>query len=160
MKSRLYILSKAIRSGKTSLLYKWAENRRDVAGILSPDADGLRMIYDLAAKEYFPFQVPQNTAFANIQQTGRFTFYQSAFDLAYTIIEQSFLKDPNWLIIDEVGPLELQKKGFHPILKQIIPAYLAGTKKGNLTLVIREGLVQEVCGFYGIEGYEGFDLGV
>ncbi len=157
MKTQLHILSKPIHSGKTTELYKWAENSTDVAGVLTPDLNGVRMIYDLAAKKHFPFEIPQNTTVSNIQAIGRFTFYQSAFDLVHIIIEEAFLKDSNWLIIDEVGPLELQEKGFHPILKQIIPAYLGGIKKGNLVLVIRENLLKQVRDFYEIKGYEEFD---
>ncbi|MGB4776326.1 MAG: nucleoside-triphosphatase [Daejeonella sp.] len=159
MESRIYILSKTIRSGKTTQLLHWAKiNDAQLSGILTPDVNGIRMIYDLSAKQYFPFQVPEDVVCEDSQQIGRFTFYQSAFNQANHIIERAFLEDPDWLVIDEVGPLELLNKGFDTVLKTIIPAYLSGKQKGNLLLVIRESLLVETCHFYNIHTYQSFDL--
>ena len=46
-----------------------------------------------------------------------------------------------WLIIDEIGPVELRGEGFREVLKEIIAT---GNEKQKIILVVREGLVDQV----------------
>lgn len=63
---------------------------------------------------------------------GRFAFSKKNFDKAIRIIRDA-MNLPGWLIIDEIGPLELRGEGFHDILNEI-PA----GRTGKLLLVVRD----------------------
>lgn len=126
----VYILTGPVRSGKTSSLLQWAEKRRDVAGILSPVINGKRIFLDLQSKEQFLMEAEENEKDAlNI---GHFRFSKKGFDKAIKIIRDGIVVK-GWLVIDEIGPLELGGEGFHDVLKDV----LAG-RTGKTLLVVRE----------------------
>jgi nucleoside-triphosphatase THEP1 len=53
---------------------------------------------------------------------------------------------PGWLVVDEIGPLELKGQGFHDVLRELLQK-----RKENIILVVREGLVQQVTEHFKIE---------
>src|SRR5436190_7547202 len=52
-----------------------------------------------------------------ILSIGRYNFSKATFEHAAEIIHQSINKN-GWLVIDEIGPLELRKKRFHPVIRE------------------------------------------
>ncbi len=131
----IVILSAPIRSGKTTSLLQWAQHRNDVYGILTPDIDGKRVFMDLATKEQFPMEA---AAEEEKLAVGKFTFSKKGFDKAIKIIQDAIDKK-GWLIIDEIGPLELKGEGFSNVLKEVL-------KKRNdkIIIVVREELAVKV----------------
>ena len=104
----VYILCRAKGSGKTHSLTQWIENRKEVYGILSPVLEGIRMFLDIENRELFPMEAePEENETLKV---GKYTFSGRSFDRAIAILEQARHKD-GWLIIDEVGPLELRGEG-------------------------------------------------
>lgn len=87
-----------------------------------------------------------------VQQVGRYTFSSQTFSWAnQVLIETSNLTGLKWLVVDEIGPLELQGKGLNPALETIfsnLPPHL------NLVLVIREKILESVLEVYGLTRYE------
>ena len=88
----------------------------------------------------------------NIQQVGRYTFSGAAFDWANKVlIQAAAMPDIKWLVIDEIGPLELQGKGLTPafefILKNLRP-------EQNLVLVIRDKIAESIVLLYNLNQYE------
>ena len=69
---------------------------------------------------------------------GRFIFSKAAFDKAIQIIRDSITKE-GWLVIDEIGPLELEGKGFYTIINEILIL-----RKNKTILVVRKGMVEKV----------------
>ncbi len=121
---------------------KQYSDEKRVGGILSPDVNGLRMLYNLRTKEYFPFQTQQSQT--GVITVGRFHFLRSAFEHARQILLNELLLCPDHLIIDEVGKLEVnQHSGFEPALSQVIQWYQENELGSELILVIRDTLVQE-----------------
>ncbi len=138
----IQIISGPVRSGKTTALMKQYSDEKRVGGILSPDVNGLRMLYNLRTKEYFPFQTQQSQT--GVITVGRFHFLRSAFEHARQILLNEMLLCPDHLIIDEVGKLEVnQHSGFEPALSQVIQWYQENELGSELILVIRDTLVQE-----------------
>ena len=88
---------------------------------------------------------------AEIQQVGRYTFSASAFAWANEVLLKASQNPENkWLIIDEIGPLELQDKGLTPALDQI----MANLREDqNLVLVIREKIAESVLLLYQLNKY-------
>lgn len=142
----VYILSGPIRSGKTTQLLNWSAGRKDVYGILTPEIAGKKVFMDAQSREQFTMEAdPADIAIITI---GRYVFLQSAFQKASEIISDSIKnRQPNWLIIDEIGPLELKNDGFANVLKDAINSL---NKKLKIILVVREGLIEKVKNQFGI----------
>ena len=117
-----------------------------------PDIKGKRKMIDVRTSEIFEAEAdadnPGNETLINI---GRYNFYASSFEKANSIILNELIVAPDWLVIDEVGRLEMQAGGFFPALKKIIPIYRDESCKQRLLLVIRDSLVQPVLNFFEIK---------
>ncbi|MGQ0739722.1 MAG: nucleoside-triphosphatase [Bacteroidota bacterium] len=138
----LYILTGPVQSGKTTSLIKWAQNRNDIYGILTPVVNGKRFFMDAYSREQFPME-----AGANEKDTitiGRFTFSKAGFDKAIEIIRKSIDKE-GWLIIDEIGPLELRSEGFCDVLKEVL-----AQRRNKILLVVREGMAGKLKEYFTI----------
>jgi len=115
----LYILSGPIRTGKSTKLLRWSENKKSVAGILQYEIDGKRVIRDILSGEVLNLEA-ENLKESQIIKIGRFSFNKNTFRWAQKKLVQSFQEKPDWLIIDEYGKLEIDNKGFEPVISDII----------------------------------------
>ena len=63
MDNQIFILSQPVKSGKTTLLKNWVDVQDNIGGILTPDVNNKRMLYDIAEKTYHTFQThnPENS---------------------------------------------------------------------------------------------------
>jgi nucleoside-triphosphatase len=145
----IYYVTGPIQSGKTTRLASWCEGRSEVAGLLSQVIAGERFFRDLQSQDLVPMEAgPTET---QVQQVGRFTFSAATFEWANNILLQAADQPGiNYLLIDEVGPLELQGKGLAPALEKILPAIPPHL---NVVLVIREKLLEEVLRHYNLHRY-------
>lgn len=129
-RQKVFILSGAIQSGKTTSLLKWSATRSDVHGILTPVVNGKRVFMNAHTKEHFPMEASEEEK--ETLTIGRFTFSKSGFEKAIQIISAAIPKCC-WLVIDEIGPLELNGDGFFKILMEALHTY-----EGKLLLVVRD----------------------
>ncbi|UCH97613.1 MAG: hypothetical protein JSV88_12405 [Candidatus Aminicenantes bacterium] len=83
-----------------------------------------------------------------IYRIGLFRFSKKAFDFAGKIIDEIIAKDIEPVFIDEIGPLELQGKGFCPMLEKILK-----TQK-DVYIVVRNHCVDEVIKRFRLKNYE------
>lgn len=143
----IFIFSKPIHSGKTTELLSWCNRQKNIAGILMPDIDGQRNIHNIQTKENFIIQCDNSS---NTKETliniGRYHFYAAAFKQANLILLHAASIEQDWLVIDEVGKLELEGAGFYPALQEIITT----GKYKNLLLVVRDSLCGQVISFFKI----------
>jgi nucleoside-triphosphatase len=147
--NQINILSGPVRSGKTTSLMKWLEGRDDAGGILTPDVEGVRFLYDVARRERHPFELAGEPMPGEpVVEIGRFRFYQSAFEQARRILLRDLEAAPAWLIIDEIGKLELKGEGLEPAAGLLISRYRDGNVTGKLLLVVRDYLLEEVREHY------------
>ena len=49
----IIIFSKPVHSGKTTALLEWSKEQKNIAGILMPDMDGERKMFDIRTNEIF-----------------------------------------------------------------------------------------------------------
>lgn len=147
----IIIFSRPIHSGKTTELLHWCNNQKGLQGILMPDINGSRKIMNIKTKEVFDIECT-DTAFNKqlLTTIGRFNFYSAAFEKANAILLAALTQNPNWLVIDEAGKLELDKKGFYPAIIKAVNRYANNPKDGNLLITVRDGLCSEVIAFFGI----------
>jgi nucleoside-triphosphatase THEP1 len=139
--SGIYILTGPVRSGKTTALVNWSENRNDVQGILTPLAGERRVFMNAESREQFPMEAEADES--AVLPIGRFRFSKKNFERAIQIIQESVRRE-GWLIIDEIGPLELKGEGFNDVLIEVLRR-----RKNKLLLVVREGFVEKVKELFG-----------
>jgi hypothetical protein len=97
MKSKILLFSDGIQSGKTATLLNWIKGKNNVCGILTPDVDEIRMLYDITQNKYYPFETDVNEI-VQVEVIGRFVFLKSAFDKAIEILKNAITLKPEWLI--------------------------------------------------------------
>ena len=134
--SGIYILTAPVRSGKTTSLVSWSEKRNDVHGILTPVVDGKRVFMDAHTRRLFLMEAKEGET--EVFAVGKFVFSKTNFEKAIQIIRNAIHKD-GWLVIDEIGPLELRGEGFHDVLKEVL-----SQRPERILLMVREGLAERV----------------
>ncbi len=146
----IYILSQPIHSGKTTLLQNWLKGQANVAGILTPDINDIRKVYDIADNTYYDLQTDE-TYTGELISIGKYKFSAAGFEKARDILIRSANSRPDWLLVDEVGKLEIeQQTGLEPALSQIIDLYKINPT-GGLLLVIRDYLLEQAICHYNLD---------
>jgi nucleoside-triphosphatase len=151
----IYIFSRPIHSGKTTELLQWCNLQENIHGILMPDVNGFRKILNIETKEIFDIEcidiAKTNEPLTSI---GKFNFYTAAFEKANSIILHTLSINPYWLVIDEVGKLELKGEGFYRSVAEAVKLYNNKDKPGNLLITVRDGLCEEVISFFKIKKFK------
>ena len=150
----IYILSGPIRTGKTTALKNWALERSDVDGLISPDdEESTRYFYEIKSRLSFHFEASSPASQPTIA-IGRFHFLKAAFDRANRYLMQSAAsQNSTFLIVDEVGKLELKGTGLHRAVVDLISPFEAASDR-HLILVIRDTLLEEAINHYQISDYQ------
>lgn len=139
METKIYILTGNIKTGKTTALLNWCKNRTDVSGIATPVINGKRFFVNIATADTFKMEADETEV--DTLNIGRFRFSKEAFHTANTILQQ--LSNCKYVVIDEIGPLELQQQGLYASVQ-----FLLAGKKNSLILIVREKLVDAVIDFF------------
>jgi nucleoside-triphosphatase THEP1 len=142
---RITILTGMVHTGKTTALMQWVQGRDNVRGVLTPVVDGRRMFFDIQSRHVFPMEAGDDEAELVI---GKYKFSAEGFARADMIIRKSFPHD-GWVVIDEIGPLELGGEGFAAVLKDLL-----SSKQRNILLVVRDkdDVLQRVLDKFNING--------
>lgn len=138
---KIFILSGPVQTGKTTRLLNWVQNQDSVDGIIAPVIDDKRHLLHLSSGLQKQLEASANEPDNKIVKIGKFRFNTDVFSWACNRLNESISSSPLWLIIDEIGPLELSGKGLAPALTRVLNH---PDKIGNLILVIREQLVEQV----------------
>ncbi len=160
----IYILTGDIRTGKTTALFDWTSGRNDVDGLLCPDNEkGMRYFLKVKSKEEFQLETTNEVETEKITAIGSFKFLKPAFeDANHFLMTLSLETKQKYLIIDELGKLELKNEGLHKAAKTLIPDFMYGDSK-HLILVVRASLLDDILKHYSISEYlvlKKEDLGI
>jgi nucleoside-triphosphatase THEP1 len=148
---KINILTGPIRSGKTTRLIAWVKYHRNSAGILSPVIREQRWIYSIHSNDYRKLEADDDRlAEEDIIKIGKYSFLQSTFHWAREELEKAIGHRSPYLIIDEIGPLELSGQGLEPMVSQIIQNYKASSTY-HLILIVREHILDDVILHYDLE---------
>ena len=144
--SQIYVLTGPVQGGKTTLVSEKISLLREkgvkVWGFLCPGSftEGKRSAFSLVDLET-GCRIPLGDANA---QKGwvkfrRFFFNPEAFIAGELWIKRCLTRDPNLVVIDEVGPMELEGNGWAKTLDTL-------AHKSSLTQlwIVRQEIVQEV----------------
>ena len=156
LKNKIYIYSDAIQTGKTTRVLAWVNDNQNVYGILTPDVAGKRRLYNIAEKQLLPFEAEKNTREPSVI-IGDFTFLKSAFAQAQQILKSALLHQPDWLIIDEIGKLEMRNEGLEPPLSGILNNFIKRSPQTKILLIIRDTLLDAATEKYHLQNAEVID---
>lgn len=137
---KIVVLSGPVQTGKTTALVNWSTGRNDVYGILTPVANEKRVFMNIASRHLFRMEAKEGDE--SVLVVGKHVFSAEHFDRAATIIKEAVHKE-GWLVIDEIGPLELRGSGFHDIVKEVLEQ-----RRDNILLVVRDGLEEKVITYF------------
>lgn len=145
------IFSRPIRSGKTTELKAAIPYMGKVNGILCPDRDDVRYLYDISAQKTYPLETTEPLETTSFE-LGRFHFLYTGFEKARKILLDTLYEQADWTIVDEVGKLEMQRNaGLEPALSQLIGHFKDGRQSGNLLLVVRDFLLERAIEHYALQ---------
>lgn len=146
---QIHILSAQKHSGKTTKLMRWSANRNDVFGILTPIENGNRIFIDAHTKE--PFHMEATATETDVLEVGKYRFSKASFDKASAILLAALKQVKGYIIVDEIGPLELRSLGF----AETITSMLEDKKnRMQIVLVVREELLEKVVDYFNLERFD------
>ncbi len=149
----IYILSGKIQTGKTTQLMYWAASQKNIDGVFQPVINDKRFIYHLSSRTLKQLETDQKK---NVTSIGKFNFSNAAFEWARNVLLDCLEKDLDWLIIDEVGPLELEGKGLEPAVSKIISE--RDKIKAKIICVVRDKILEKFLIHYKLnENFEMFN---
>jgi nucleoside-triphosphatase THEP1 len=147
--AQIYIYSGPTHSGKTSRLETWIGKIQSIDGILMPTIDNKRYIKYIHTGEVELLETDTNNPDL-VQRIGNYRFENEVFQKAQNYLLDLIHKRLEWIIIDEVGFLELDGQGFEPAVSKVIQE--VETKQNiNLLLVIRDYLKDQILDFYKLD---------
>lgn len=153
MTPKIYLYSDKIKSGKTTNLFQWLASQKNAGGILQPVIDGKRFFYSIVDKMLIQLEISNEQKnkmdINDVIVIGNYTFLKSGFLKAKEILLRDFLKNYEWLIIDEVGPLELNNSGLEPAISKILKD--KDKFNGNILIVVRDKILNSLIEHYKIE---------
>jgi len=147
--ANIFILSRPVQSGKTTLLQNWLKDKKNVGGILTPDENGLRKLIDLASGKKYDLQLKEDAQGLKI---GRFVFDETVFQTANEALMKTIAQHDDWIIADEIGKLEImQGKGLEPSVSRLIEHFTKHKTSTKLLLVIRDYLLDDAIDHYQLQ---------
>jgi len=146
LKKRIKIFTGKIHSGKTTKLFNYINSLNSVDGILAPIVNDKRMLFHISTKTMKEFEVDNGNA--NTINIGQYYFLEKSFIWANEKLIESYLKNPDLLIIDEIGKLELMHKGLYKSFKFILDD--KNNFNTKIIIVARESLLKELIEFYNL----------
>ncbi len=136
MIEKVTIISGDKQSGKTTRLNYFVDRTTDIGGVLMPEIDGRRYFKSIKNSQIWLAEVVQGTT-AELK-VGRFCFSRPAFEKANDEIITAVQNNFSTIILDEIGPLELDlKEGLYRSFDYCLHSKI-GIK--NLIVIVRSSL--------------------
>ena len=147
--SKIFIYSGPIHSGKTTRLDKWSKQSPSVDGVLTLLINGKRHLKFISTGEMYLLESILSDI-GLIEQIGKYKFLKSMFQKSHEYLLNLIQDSPKWIVIDEIGFLELRGMGFEPVVTHLIRDL--NTKLDvNILLVVRDKLKENVIDYYNLD---------
>jgi len=147
--SSIFVISGPVHSGKTTRLLSWLKNKNNLYGILSPVIDGKRYLLNIHSNEKRLLEIDSDEEKENIITVGKYKFANNVFKWGCEVIANSIEENPEWIVIDEVGPLELQGEGLAKAVNKVF-SHQNILVRTNLVLVVRDSLMTDFLNHYNL----------
>ena len=150
MPPKIKIVTGKIHSGKTTSLFKFISEHKNTDGILAPIVNDKRRLYHISTKTIKNFETSERST--DIVSVGKYFFLNESINWANKKLIDSLNSSVKYLIIDEIGKLELRGEGLHKSTQEILKEINISNK--ILILVVRDYLLDEVLKYYNISEKE------
>ena len=150
--NKIYIITGKTKSGKSTRLMEWALTDKIGyrEGIIAPVISRKKYLFSTLSNQSKVLEIQDNKV-DNIE-IGRYVFDPAVFAWAREQLFLALATSPRFLLIDEIGYLELKGRGLEPAFSAILNEF-EKNKKFSLVLVIRETLLEKICEFYQLKNY-------
>jgi nucleoside-triphosphatase len=145
--TKVYLLTGAVHSGKTTKLENWINTIQNSAGILSPVIENIRYLNLYPARNLIKME--SNSDSNDIIICGRYKFLKSAFEKANKYILKLDLSKYKWIFVDEIGKIELNGEGLYSSAKHLTENQNQFEYK--LIFIVRDYLIEKVKEEFKIE---------
>lgn len=146
--------------GKTSfielLVHLISHKKIDASGFISKgrvNEDGLKDFYLKPLKGGEEIILASKFSQLHFKDYGYYYFNEKALETGENIILHSIKKQCPVIVLDEIGPVELQKNGWYKAVQKIIESH-----KGIFILSTRRRLIQRVAEFFHLKTYIVIDI--
>jgi len=146
---QIHIYSDSVHSGKTSKLEQWVKKQSAVDGILAPVVNGERYLKRITSGERKLLEITTGAVNAAKVEIGRYTFSREIFKWGQNQLLDCLKNPLDWLIIDEIGPLELMGKGLEPVVSKVL-SEMPLSLNTRILIVVREFLKNKVIQHYNL----------
>lgn len=156
---RIVIVTGKQGAGKSTLLKslygKLSEENKKVTGIISEAVfdNGERTGYDIIELPEMKRHPLCRTKESVGTRLGRYYFDDQVFETLNGRLSGA-LKNSDVIIIDEIGLLETEKKGWYPLMEIL----RTGTEIPLVIFSVRKNITEEVMSYFGSEGITVYDL--
>ncbi|TVQ49451.1 MAG: hypothetical protein EA362_04550 [Saprospirales bacterium] len=146
----ILILSGDTGEGKTTALLTWMnEGKKRVHGIFMPVENQKRLFYNPYMDVKINAEVSKSVKERDgVFEIGKFKFSKKSFKVAGSWLKMKPPLNTDFLIIDEIGPLELRGEGLEPELTDFLEKIKNGEINQTIILVVRKSLVVDVIDHY------------
>jgi len=147
----VFIITGGVNTGKTTL-FERIHKRQGGGGFSLP-----KIIVNNQFKGYWikDLNTGEKTEFALIEsmdgylhKMGRFYFLPQGMEFARRIYKKAIETEEKNFFIDEIGPLELEDKGFSHIFRDALTSF------ENIYVVVRESCLDDVIRKFGLNEYK------
>jgi len=152
--TKIHIFKGPVHSGKTFRLLNWAGSLQSIDGIAAPFINSNRYLQHISSRKKKLLQLPVNTHNLSTEKVGPYIFSKEVFAWGRKILLDCMNNETDWLVIDEIGLLELDGRGLEPAVSEILNCSDCSIK--NIVLVVRDNLVSRVIKHYGFSKREMF----
>lgn len=151
---KIRILTGEIKTGKTTRLMYWAASQKNIDGIFQPVIDEKRFVYHIGSRTLKPLETTESEEVTSI---GKYNFSNQTFLWSQNILSECAAKNLEWIIVDEIGPLELQDKGLEPAISKLFSE--REKIQAQILCVVRDSILEKFVEHYGLQNdYEIFEL--
>lgn len=136
-----------MRTGKTTRIMEWASSSEKIDGITSPLYMNQKHLYNLKTGVMKNLENVSECDEEKIISVGSYKFNPDVFEWGRKKLNEAVnTNNTKWLVIDEIGLLELNGKGLEPEVSTILKK--RENYKFDILLIVRESLVEDVMKKY------------
>lgn len=145
---KIVVVSGEINIGKTTALQQWLSTNHHykITGFLTPKTLQERIFLKIDSNTYLKMLAEEDES--DSLNIGKYKFSISSFNDITNYTLKSLESKPDFVVLDEIGPLELKGLGFHELLTSLL------SLDSNLILVIRNTLLEQIIQNYKLYKYD------
>ncbi len=152
IQNNVFILCAPIHTGKTTALKHIIDQKKyPIYGIICPVENNQKILLDAFTLLKYEFEVNNAPNIKEVESVGKYLLSKQSFSIAHEILLNTIPKTNSCIVIDEIGKLEMEKKGFYPALNDIFENL---NNTNTYIFVVRDSLLSSVIAYFDLKNHE------